>query len=126
MTRRAVFAAAIFLAAVTQASAEPPPLPGVYECMDQRGVANPLFMFGLLDGSTYADWNGKTGHYVYDAGRRVVTMVDGPFRGARYRRGPGPDPARGADNLRLLNDAGQLTAMNCPHNHVKDAHRHPW
>jgi hypothetical protein len=90
------------------------------------GIANPLFMFGLLDGATYADWNGKTGHYIYDPASRVVTMVDGPFQGERYRRGPDPDPARGADNLRLLDGAGQITAMNCPHNHVKDAHKHPW
>src|SRR5450755_4259311 len=110
---------------VTPALAEAAPPLGVYECMGQDGLT-PTLMLGLLDASTYSNYDGKTGHYSYDPHARVLTITDGPFKGFRYLRGDNPVAVTGADSLRMFDDKGQLTAFNCPLNHAKDAHKHPW
>lgn len=123
---RKLAAISILLLAATPAFAEAPPPVGVYECLDQNIQINPVLMFGLLDGKTYSNYDGKTGHYRYDFKSRQLIMIDGPFEGYHYTRTEHPDPATGADSFRMLDAQGQPTAFECPHNHVKDAHKHPW
>ena len=37
----------------------------------------PTVMFGLIDGASYSDYDGKHGHYTYHAAGGIVTMMDG-------------------------------------------------
>jgi hypothetical protein len=107
------------------ALAEGPPQTGVYECMSQDGVA-PTLMFGLIDGATYGNYDGLTGHYRYDAKLRQLIFIDGPFKGIHYLRGENPDPVKGTGSMRMLDEHGQVTAINCPLNRAKNPSKHPY
>ena len=100
----------------------PPPPVGVYSCFGQYGIAPPM-TFGLLDAETYADFDGKTGSYVYDSASGVLTLTTGGLAGTKYRRTGKPDdrPA-----FRMLDAKGQLTAYMCPRDDKKDPRIHPW
>src|SRR3954466_5946580 len=99
--------AAVLLLAATVASAQSQqtPPPGVYGCYSARSVQGapgcmrtslgcfgmqiqvaPTVMFGLIDGSTYSDYDGKKGHYSYDKQSGVLTMTDGSRKGWTYKR----------------------------------------
>ncbi len=97
------------------AFAAPPPV-GVYGCFGQYGYAFPM-MFGLLDGTTYSNYDGKTGRYA--ATEDMLTMLDGPLKGIKYRR-------TGPQSFRMLDAKGALTAFVCPKEGTKDPHKHPW
>ena len=74
------------LAQAQQPSTQPMPPPvGVYSCFGQYGIAPPM-TFGLLDAETYADFDGKTGSYIYDSASGVLTLTTGGRAGTQYRR----------------------------------------
>jgi hypothetical protein len=122
MTR--VVVAIIGLLASFSATAQswPPPPVGVYACHGQRGLAFPM-MFGLLDDSTYANYDGATGRYRYDLSSGLLTMLDGPMAGVKYQRVGAPTVNPG---FRMLDDKGQLTAYICPKDGNKDPRKRPW
>ncbi len=90
---------------------------GVYECINQMGVATPL-SFGIIDRSQYNDSNGKRGRYAYDAQTGTLTLDPGPSP-ARYRR-------ISATTFRLVREDGSLGGFTCPLNTMKNPLRPPW
>jgi hypothetical protein len=81
-----------------------PPV-GVYSCYDARSEFNapgcmrtsmgcfgivisptPVAMFGVIDASTYSDFDGHHGRYSYNAAQGIITMTDGSRAGWRYRK----------------------------------------
>ena len=61
-------------------------VPSSVGCMGMKTDVAPTVMFGLIDGSTYSDYDGKKGHYTFDATNQVLTMTDGSRKGWRYKR----------------------------------------
>ena len=107
----AIFASGVLLLAVspmTSAHAGFDSLQmGVYGCMDQDGYDAPTLQWGLLDGSTYSDFDGGRGGYTYDAATGVLTFTSGRFKGLRRKRTE--------DRLfRILDEHGSITAFSCP------------
>jgi hypothetical protein len=98
-----------------------PPLLGIYECMEQSGMPNLYQMFGLLDGSTYATYDRKTGKYRFNAGNSTITMVSGPLAGSVYQR-----DGRLTNFHLIAGGGGPRASMNCPHNPVKNPRHYPW
>jgi hypothetical protein len=115
-----------------------PPAPGVYACYEARPAMNvpgcvrsslgcmgivvtpaPTMMFGLIDGTTYTDYDGKRGHYTYDAQSGILTMTDGSREGWKYKHTE--DWA-----FRALDAKGEQTAYNCPLDDKKDPLKRPW
>ncbi len=97
LQKSTVFAA---LSAAPAAFAADGPPTGVYGCYDARMGVNvpgcirtsmgctglvitptPVAMFGLIDGSTYSDFDGHRGHYTYDAAAGLIAMTDGSRKG---------------------------------------------
>lgn len=139
MHRKRATAAALasFVACTTAAVAAQPPL-GVYACYEARYeqgapgcvqtslgcfgmriIVTPVMYFGLLDGTTYSDYDGRTGHYVYNPATSLISMTDGSLHGVRYKRV--------ADwSFRKLDDSGKETAFTCPLDKGKDPRKHPW
>ena len=124
-------------AAVCPAQNAKPPA-GVYGCYSARSVPNapgcvrtslgcfgmqiqvaPTVMFGLIDAATYSDYDGKRGHYSYDAQTGIITMTDGSRQGWKYKR---------VDNwaFRMLDQQGKETQYTCPLEPKKDPLRRPW
>ena len=109
----------------TAVAAGPPR--GVYECYETRMNARmqltfevrPVVMFGLIDGTTYSDYDGKLGHYSYDAGAGMLTMTDGSRQGWRYKQ-------VAEWSFRMLDQAGKDSPYTCPLNAAKDPLKHPW
>ncbi|HEY5210029.1 MAG TPA: hypothetical protein VIJ42_11360 [Stellaceae bacterium] len=127
----AAIAGAVLLAAPV-AIAAGGPATGVYGCYDAQFKFNPVTgrsnlvitpmpvpMFGLIDGSTYSDYDGHRGHYAFDAASGVITMTDGSRQGWRYQR-----KADGAFEL-IDNKTGKLW-YHCPLEKGKDPTRRPW
>lgn len=117
------------------AYAEAPPV-GVYSCYDVRmayGVPGcvrtsvgcygmvitpmPVAMFGLVDGSTYADYDGEQGHFTFADG--ILTMTDGPRQGWRYRKIAGW-------SFRLIDNRSGKEVYTCPLEKTKNPTRGPW
>lgn len=136
LARALVILPALALSAGAMAQSTPPT--GVYSCYDARMAPNapgcmrsnlgcfglvitptPTVMFGLIDGSTYADYDGHRGHYRYDAGQGVLEMTDGPHQGWRYRK-----KDQWAFTL-IGNDDGQ-EHFTCPLEMAKDPRKGPW
>ncbi len=88
-------------------------------CMGVRITIAPVVMFGLIDGTTYSDYDGHRGHYRYDNGSGILTMLDGSRRGWRYKR-------VGNWSFRMLDQAGKETPYTCPLEPGKDPLRRPW
>jgi hypothetical protein len=65
--------------------------------------------FGIVDGSTYQNFDRKRGSYQYEPSTGVLRMTSGPSKGMTYRRMP-------EGNFRVLDEAGKLTGGNCVHN----------
>jgi hypothetical protein len=103
---------------VTPCSADSSAKPGVYACYGQNGPAIPM-QFGLIDGSTYSVYDGKTGKYVISSD--VLSFVDGPLAGITYRH----VTSSPIDVFRMLDQHGALTAYNCPWQ-AGDARRGHW
>ena len=119
-------------------AAEMPPAPGVYACYETRAAMNvtgcvrsslgcmgfvftpaPVMMFGLIDATTYSDYDGKRGHYTYDAQSGILTMTDGSREGWKYKHT--------ADwSFRALDAKGEDTSFNCPLDDKKDPLKRPW
>ena len=126
----------VTLVSIAQSGDAPPP--GVYECYSTRQEMNapgcvrtslgcfgmkievaPTVMFGLIDGSNYSDYDGKKGHYSYDAAAKMLTMSDGSRKGWRYKRV--------ADtSFRMVDAQGKETAYTCPLNPKKSVDKRPW
>lgn len=109
------FAAAYIGLFVVPALGAPPPV-GVYGCYGPYGKSLPS-VFGLLDPSQYANFDGKTGHYVMKGD--LLVMIDGPLKEIQYKR-------IGEQAFRMLDDKGALTSFVCPKEGTKDPHKHPW
>jgi hypothetical protein len=62
--------------------------------------------FGVVNGNTYRDVNGKQGSYQYDANTGVLRLTSGPGKGLAYKR-------QSESNFRVLDDAGKVTGGNC-------------
>ena len=122
MNKYALLLLVLLAPAPAAAQSWPPPPVGVYGCFGQRGPAPPM-MFGLLDATTYANFDGKTGRYTYVPATGLLTMIDGPLAGVKYQRVGAPElnPA-----FRMLDAAGALTAYSCPKEGTKDPRKHPW
>jgi hypothetical protein len=118
-------AAAALLSASAIAAGGPPR--GVYGCYDVRMdykmqmviTPMPFVMFGLVDGSTYADYDGHHGHYSYDAATGVLTMHDGTREGWRYHN-------VGNWSFRMIDSKTGTEIYSCPYDAAKNPDRGPW
>ena len=64
--------------------------------------------FGIVNGSTYRNFDGKTGRYSFDPATGVLRMTSGSSKGLTYKRM--------ADNyFRVLDDKGNMTGGSCSH-----------
>jgi len=123
-------------APIAWAAGAPPA--GVYSCYDARmgyGVPGcirtsmgctglvitpmPVVMFGLIDGSTYSDYDGHHGHYKYDAAAGVITMTDGSRQGWRYRKSA-------EWSFGLIDNTTGKELYTCPLETAKNPNRGPW
>jgi len=125
----AVAATGLLVAPVAWAADAPPK--GVYSCYDVRmgfsatGGSNlvitptPFAMFGLIDATTYSDWDGHHGHYAYESGRGIITMTDGSRQGWRYRKT--------ADwAFTLIDNRTGKEIYTCPLETAKNPSHGPW
>lgn len=84
----------------------------VYECtLPGVGMFTAAY-FGIVDGSTYRDFDGRRGRYAFDASTGVLHLVSGSSAGLRYKRMP-------EGNFRVLGRNGDITGGNCVHNNAK-------
>ena len=128
--------AACWLPAAAMAQGAPPA--GVYSCYEARMAPNapgcirsnigcfglvitptPVAMFGLIDGSTYANYDGGRGHYRYDAGTGVLEMTDGPRQGWHYRK-------KAEWSFTLIGNEDGQEHFTCPLETAKDPNKGPW
>lgn len=118
--------ATLLLLPVSSHAAEPPV--GVYGCYEPHLGARPglmtfqvapTVMFGLIDGTTYSDYDGKRGTYAYDSGTGVLTMTNGSRQGWRYKK-------VGEWSFRMLARNGQETSYTCPLEANKNPLQRPW
>jgi hypothetical protein len=118
--------ALVSLLALPAAAAEAPPF-GVYSCYDAKMdykmqltiTPMPFVMFGLINDSTYSDYDGHHGRYRYDAGTGVLTMLDGPREGWRYHKD-------GAWAFRLIDNKDGTEIFTCPFEAAKNPGHGPW
>lgn len=89
------------------------PAPGnVYECtLPGIGLFTGAY-FGIVDASTYRNYDGHTGSYEFDAASGVLHLTTGSSRGLRYQR-------QSPRNFRVLDEAGKITGGNCVLNTAK-------
>jgi hypothetical protein len=114
------------LAAATAAAADGPPR-GVYSCYDATMdykmqlliTPMPVVMFGLVDASTYSDYDGNHGRYSYDAGSGVLTMIDGSRKGWRYHK-------VGTWSFSLIDNNKGTDIYTCPYEAAKNPAHGPW
>lgn len=66
------------------------PIPGVYQCSTPMSIGGMIYAqpepgntFGIINGTTYRDYNGARGTYAFSGG--TLRMTSGPLRGIRYR-----------------------------------------
>ncbi len=117
---------AVALLSLPAEAAGPPPS-GVYSCYDARMdykmrltiTPMPLVMFGLIDASTYCDFDGNHGHYNYNAGNGVLTMLDGSRKGWRYHK-------VAEWGFALIDNAKGTDIYTCPFEANKNPARGPW
>lgn len=119
------FIAAIMLSLPALAAGAPPF--GVYGCYDAmmdyqmrlKITPMPFVMFGLIDATTYSDYDGHRGHYSYNAATGVLTMTDGSRQGWRYHK-------VGEWGFSLIDNAHNTEIYSCPLDAKKDPTRGPW
>ena len=76
-------------------------------------------MFGLIDGASYADYDGHQGHYRWDEASGLLTMTDGSRQGWRYHKT--------ADwSFRLIDNGTGAETYTCPFSPGKNPSRGPW
>lgn len=122
MMKYALLPLVLLAPASVAAQSWPPPPVGVYGCFSPYGPAAPI-KFGLLDARSYANFDGKTGHYSYDLATGLLTMIDGPLAGVKYQRVGAPEHN---PSFRMLDANGTVTAYACPKEGSKDPRKHPW
>jgi hypothetical protein len=104
--------------ASTAALAQNPPTGVVYGCYSSS-ASGPSFT--LVDGSTYKSRQGASGHYKYDGGSGVLTILDGPYKDIRYLK------VSSAFSFRVLRgDTMEMSTISCPVNVGKDPNKRPW
>lgn len=64
--------------------------------------------FGIVNASTYRNFDGKTGRYSFDASSGVLRMTSGSSSGLAYKLMP-------EGNFRVLDQKGHITGGNCVH-----------
>jgi hypothetical protein len=64
--------------------------------------------FGIVNASTYRNFDGKTGRYSFDPSTGVLRMTSGSSNGLAYKRMP-------EGNFRVLDQKGNVTGGNCVH-----------
>lgn len=64
--------------------------------------------FGIVNGSTYRNFDGKTGRYSFDASTGVLRMTSGSSKGLAYKQMP-------QGNFRVLDENDKITGGNCVH-----------
>jgi hypothetical protein len=130
--------AATMVARTAEGGNEQAPPAGVYGCYSTRSVSGapgcvrttlgcfgmkievaPTVMFGLIDRSTYSDYDGKKGHYSYNNQSGILTMTDGSRQGWKYKR-------VATWSFRMLDPQGNETAYTCPLEPKKDPSKRPW
>ncbi|GAC1301862.1 MAG: hypothetical protein NVSMB19_10450 [Vulcanimicrobiaceae bacterium] len=86
--------------------------------MDQGGNEQFTLQFGLIDGATYSDFDGRRGKYAYDARSGVLVFTSGWFKGLRRLR---------TDDrvFTVLDAAGARTSFACPWT-PKDPRKKHW
>jgi hypothetical protein len=121
----------VALVAATSAAFAASPPTGAYGCYDAtmafspvsgshlQITPTPVAMFGLIDATTYADWDGHKGHYVYDAASGVLTMTDGSRQGWRYHKS-------GEWAFRLIDNRTGKEIYTCPLKAGGDPSHGPW
>ncbi|GEM_PF-1845607 len=62
--------------------------------------------FGIVDGSTYRNFDGKRGSYTFDQRTGMLRLVSGSSKGLSYQR-------QSEGNFRVLDDRGRITGGNC-------------
>lgn len=121
--------ASLFLTHAAFAAGTPPV--GAYSCYDARMAFSPIqgshleitpmpvVMFGIIDGSNYADWDGHRGHYTYDTAQGLLTMTDGSRQGWRYKKT--------ADwSFTLIDNKTGSSIYTCPFEDAANPSRGPW
>ncbi|MCU1285870.1 MAG: hypothetical protein JWO13_2220 [Acidobacteriales bacterium] len=86
----------------------PAPALGVYNC-NYRGQVVPVFDFGLIDASTYRDYDGNRGTYRFDSSAKEIVFLTGVRKGSRARQ-------ETAKTFQILNKDGSGTGNYCPIN----------
>jgi hypothetical protein len=80
----------------------------VYTCtLPGIGLFTGAF-FGIVDGTTYRNFDGKTGGYSFDASTGVLRLTSGSSKGMAYKRMP-------QGNFRVLDEKDGITGGNCVH-----------
>ena len=92
---------------------------GVYECHDQLFNIDPVMMFGLIDATSYKNYDGDVGSYAFDQASGVIQVGLQTGAPARFVR-------IGTTVFRALNEDGTLAGFVCPLNPAKDPNSPPW
>jgi hypothetical protein len=136
MLQAALAASGLIFAPVAWAAAGPPV--GVYSCYDVRmgygtpgcvrtaigctGMVitpTPVAMFGLIDATSYSDYDGHHGKYTYDAAGGIITMTDGSREGWRYHK-------TGEWSFTLIDNNTGKEIYTCPLETAKNPAHGPW
>ena len=92
---------------------------GVYECYDQNANIDTVMMFGLIDATSYKNYDGDVGSYAFDQESGIIQVGLQTGAPARFVR-------IGATAFRALNEDGTLAGFVCPLNSAKDPNSPPW
>jgi hypothetical protein len=92
---------------------------GVYECHDQLFNIDPVMMFGLLDDTSYKNYDGDVGSYAFDQESGILQVGLQTGAPARFLRIE-------TTVFRALNEDGTLAGFVCPLNAAKDPNSPPW
>ena len=92
---------------------------GVYECHDQMANIDTVMMFGLIDATSYKNYDGDVGGYAFDRESGIIQIGLQTGAPARFVR-------IGATAFRALNEDGTLAGFVCPLNPSKDPNSPPW
>lgn len=80
----------------------------VYTCtLPGIGLFTGAF-FGIVDSSTYRNFDRKTGRYSFDASTGVLRLTSGSSKGMAYKLMP-------QGNFRVLDEKDSITGGNCVH-----------
>lgn len=92
---------------------------GVYTCNTPGIGVDVAATFGVVNGSTYRNYDGKSGSYRFDAANSVLYLTSGSSKGLTYKQ-------TSSKTYRLLHANGQMTGTNCVFNPTKDPNGSRW